>query len=235
MTRTSLEKISSTSVVKQGKAEKPKMSYLDALDAMQKYDAEIKEAAKIRMENEFDSDYSIASYSAKKMLLFTAVSTAASIAGLTTGTLQENIGEGFLGISLMGGFISSFITWIIPGPGKLLSPLKYKKLREKEKSEQNLVDLKEQEFSAVEAVILKKAKKARKIIDRNLIAQNKFSNYQRGPGCEGFVISDITNMNDWEKEKIRVQYSLEERMPEDPNQQDAKSLIKAPAKKELTV
>jgi len=234
MTGTSLEKVSSNRVVEKNKTEKPKMSYLEALDAMQKYDAEIKEAAKIRTENEFSADYDISNHSAKKMLLATVTSTTASAVGLSTGMLSGDTGALLLFGSVLGGVISTLATWIMPAPAKFLSPRKYKQLVEKEKFEQSLVDLKEQEFSQVEAVILKKAKKARKIIDRNLIAQNKFSNYQRGPGCEGFVISDIQNMTDWEKEKIRAQYSLEERMLETPSQKDAKALSEVPARKELT-
>jgi hypothetical protein len=217
---------------KSPKKDKKEMSYLEALDAIQQYDLEIKEVAKKRIENPIDADYIICNRSVAKTLFGGLGGFGIAIFGSTTGTLGMDgiIPVTIASTSLLG---ISLPVWSMARFAKLISPLQYKKLVEQETSEQRLVELKEQEFRTAEEVILKKAKKARRVIDATLLAQNKFSEYQDSRGREGFKISDITHLNEWEQEKLRAK-NEQIALAGIPSKQGS-SLDPAAIQKELTV
>lgn len=189
------------------------LSYTDALKVMATYDVVIKEAATRRKSEVKDYFPELENHHYKKGVLSTAGAVIFEAALAVTGVIDVGISVAGVGetLTLMGTLVGGLLFTIGTANSRkvmhALSPLKAKKIQEKYELEKALTELKENEFAELEAKILKKIKKAVKVIDEYLKYENRKVVYSNDKGNEGFSIEKSAPLNSWEAELLRVEKS----------------------------
>lgn len=184
---------------------KPPMSYAEALDVIQACDVVIKKAAANRIERPDDvvrrvQDRNIAKTLGAALLVF---------ASMGASDMMNVIDSAIAAPTAFFGMITVVITGIhcsgTESGSKVMSPLKYRTVNQEVQNEMALFVLKEKAFAEVELKVLKKAKKAMKIINKNISFDNREISYSAVLGKEGFDIVQTKKLSAIEGEKLRLQ------------------------------
>ena len=204
MTSTVLEKADTTKTLSKVKTKKKsQMSYAEAIDVIHSCDAIIKEAATNRVRSSVES-VDLRVYSTFKVF---GTFLTVLVGGATSAICELLIDPVSVAIFATGvvGMISSLAVVTNEKLANYISPICYKKDLARYQNDQQFVALKEYEFAQVEQKVLKKAEKARKVIDEALRYENKGVVYSNTPNWEGFVLKELAPLNSWEQEKLRLQ------------------------------
>lgn len=199
--------MSNTTLVKQeGKpvSVKEQMSYVEALQVIEKQNRKIKESAKNRMKPINPPNYSIYGRNLAKSFSSVVLGMATFIT-LGSNGMMDHIAAGLFtfGAFAVGGIGSI----IISGSGKysrIVSPVKYRQLVNEYDAHENLRKLKESEYSKVETKALKKASTAMEIANRTLASKSKEIGYANRLGKEGFSVVEVGDPSDISQEMLRA-------------------------------
>lgn len=194
------------------------MSYVDALEIIEKQDGKIKSAAKNRLPRIGDTAVRLHSRNMVKSLGIAGVGVSSFIFMGITGNLDSlDAAIGSLSTALVGmagGTILPFTNWY----SRLLSPIKYKEFREEYKAHENLRQLKEAEFKKLEDKALKKASLALNVANKTLAGKSKEVSYTRTLGEEGFSVKAIIETGEIAQERLRAISEAEQNALEPPAQ-----------------
>lgn len=189
---------------KKQKDKKTDLSYQDALDAIQAYDAAIQAAAKNRVYEVVNAGDKASNASARKSMFGSAASVILSIVGGSTGIVGHDV-AGVFATTAFAALVATPILWLNPTLGRIVSPLAYRKFKNQQSLEEPLAALKEEEFAKVQAKILKKAKPAIAVINSHLKYDNRCVKYTNEKTVEGFSIVVADSLNPWEIEKLKFE------------------------------
>lgn len=198
--------MTSTTLVKQADNPSPaqQMSYVEALQVIEKQNRKIKEAARHRI-HELDEPEDVLygrnlvkSFSTAGLITACAVTTGFSGALDTTSASLLSFGT-FIG-GTIGSIVFSGTSWF----SRLISPMKYRKLLAEYLAHENLRKLKESEYKRIETKALKKASTAIEVANRTLASKSKEIDYCPKIGREGFSVVDVTNSGEIAQEMLRA-------------------------------
>lgn len=184
---------------------KSSMSYAEALDVIQVCDAAIKNAAANRIPHPGEAGGMVQTRNMAKTFSASLVVFASMGATDILNILDASVAAPIAFFGMLVVAVGGIRLSCTERGNKALSPLKYNAINHKLQGDMALFALKEQEFAAVEVKVLKKAKKAMKIINKNVSFDNREICYSNVLGKEGFDIVQTKQLSAIESEKLRLQ------------------------------
>jgi len=187
-----------------------KMDYFQALETIEKYEEVLKKAGTHRMANPGSPDV----YFGERGMFTGMAVHVASIAGYlgissSSGTLDIFILAlwGMLGVPLsmaIGGHVGA-------KRPDMLAPFKYREEIMKHQQDMLFYQISEEAYASIESEVLKKTRKALKIINKNLGLEGRQMIYSSYQGHEGFYIEQSFSLTEIDRLKLTAAATPEQK------------------------
>lgn len=178
------------------------MSYVEALQVIEKQNLKIKEAAKNRLQKARSFENDLFARNLGKSFGTIGVTVATLITLGTTGSMDHTLAGISAMVVSLGGGLGSVV--LCHRSKSLLSPIKYRQFMSKYNDHENLRSLKESEYAKVEAKALKKASAAIEVANKTLASKSKKVAYSNKLSKEGFSVVEVGDSGDITQEMLRA-------------------------------
>lgn len=210
--KSTTKQVAKTTPAEHGSTSKA-MSFDQALDVIECYDGIIKEAVALRDSKNTRADLTLEGFArdasnglAKLSFLGTAVTGVGVLTTVFSSGSPAMAMLAFLTfIPLVGG--AAMADRVSGNPekwGKVFAKKKYEKYQEDKAIEESFTLLAQEEFASKEKVVLKKSRKAVKLVNQHLKPQNQKIVYDSNPDATGFRIQSETPvvLSQWDKLRL---------------------------------
>lgn len=179
---------------------KKELTLQEAFGIVRKADADIKEIYSSRRENDVDINKIMDKVTAYRFLSFMATAGVGGTASVLTDIILADIvgfGSFFIAMYLMVtcGFLKQW---------NLAAPFKHRKLLAEREIHQQLIEFHEETMAEQAQAVLKKAKKALKVVNAALKEDGQSVYFNTTKGEEGFVLKQPENLDQFEMVYLRL-------------------------------